>query len=155
VATIGTEELGRYAGVGLTLDQVIEEELRKAGCAGVSAGPVEAREDVVLWEGNQVVALVRIGPEGRPVATRFDRPLADPSARGRQTPLSDLEVLRRFAAEVRQLVVDLDDVAPPEPARGGVSAALAGPLHPRKRRRRRSAVSRRPSPRRKPGWGRC
>ena len=28
VTTICTEDLGRYAGVGLTLEQVIEEELR-------------------------------------------------------------------------------------------------------------------------------
>jgi hypothetical protein len=74
-ATIGTEDLGRYAGVGLTVEAVIAEELGKIDCATAAAAqePAAESDDLVIWEGNKVVALVRIGADGRPVATRLDR----------------------------------------------------------------------------------
>jgi hypothetical protein len=124
VATIGTEELGRYAGVGLTLDRVLEEELRKVGSVEVSEGPLEASDDVAIWERNKVVALVRIGPLGRPVVTRFDQPPA-PAA-------GDARVRKALAA---------------------IAIVLAQPFPPKKMRPRRRTLSRRPSPRRRPGWG--
>jgi hypothetical protein len=72
VTTICTEDLGRYAGVGLTLDEVIEEELRNIAVTPVAA--VEQCDDLVIWEGNKVVALIRIGHDHRPIVTRFDPP---------------------------------------------------------------------------------
>ncbi len=72
VTTIGTEDLGRYAGVGLTLDQVIEEELKNVETTAF--GSVEESDDLVIWERNKIAALIRIGSEGRPVVTRLDRP---------------------------------------------------------------------------------
>jgi hypothetical protein len=80
VTTICTEDLGRYAGVGLTLDQVIEQELRKVGVAPDTA--VDESDDLVIWEGNKVVALIRIGVDHRPVVTRFDLPAASPAEPG-------------------------------------------------------------------------
>jgi hypothetical protein len=162
VATIGTEELGRYAGVGLTLERVIEEELRKVGCVGVSAEPVEQSDDVVIWQSNKVVALVRIGPEGRPVATRLDRPPARPDAPGGATPsapggdvesivgrslavVGHFQALRRFAAQLQELC---------DQAIGEVAPAVSfEPFGPRKPRPRKAPVSRRSIPRRKPGRG--
>jgi hypothetical protein len=162
VATIGTEELGRYAAVGLTLERVIEEELQKVGCARVSAEPVEQCDDVVIWQSNKVVALIRIGPEGRPVATRLDGPQAWPDAPGGATavaPAGDVEAivgrslvairhfqaLRRFAAQLQELCDQaIDEVSP---------AVSFEPFGPKKTRRRKAAVSRRPIPRRKPGRG--
>jgi hypothetical protein len=163
VATIGTEELGRYAGVGLTLEQVIAEELRKVGCAGVSAGPVEARDDVVLWEANKVAALVRIGPDGQPVVTRFNQSqgpsdgpepqratAAAPSGASGGGPLC-----LTLAGEVRGglVLVDLENLAQLDLIRRSIAGILAKTFHPKKSRPRRAAVSRRPGPRRKPGWG--
>jgi hypothetical protein len=74
VTTIGTEDLGRYAGVGLTLEQVIKEELRNV--RGVAPAAVEESDDLVIWEGNKIAALIRTGADGRPVVTRCDGPAA-------------------------------------------------------------------------------
>jgi len=68
VTTIGTEELGRYAGVGLSLEEVIREELRHTGNTSADDG-----DDVVIWEGNRALALIRAGPAGEPNVTRFDQ----------------------------------------------------------------------------------
>src|SRR4051794_40352379 len=70
VATICTEDLGRYAGVGLTLDRVIDEELRNVGVTPHTVA--EVSDDLVIWERNKVVAVIRVGRDRRPVVTRFD-----------------------------------------------------------------------------------
>jgi hypothetical protein len=91
VTTICTEDLGRYAGVGLTLEQVIEEELKNV--SAVAPGQVEESDDLVIWEGNKIAALIRIGPGGRPVVTRLDRPAADPDpsvSAGGEVPAADV-----------------------------------------------------------------
>src|SRR4051794_17053889 len=74
VTTICTEDLGRHAGVGLTLDRVIAEELRNVIAAPVT--PVAEWDDLVIWEGNKVAAVIRIGSDHRPVVQRFDAPAA-------------------------------------------------------------------------------
>jgi hypothetical protein len=71
MTTTCTEDLGRYAGAGLTLEQVIEEELRNVRAAA-PARPEES-DDLVIWERNKIAALIRIGADGRPVVTRYDR----------------------------------------------------------------------------------
>jgi hypothetical protein len=161
VATIGTEELGRYAGVGLTLERVIEEELRKIGYAKVAAEPVEASDDVVIWQGNKAVALVRINTEGRPVVTRFDRPQGgtakEPVEPG-EGPFGVILGKRLYVAvpgEVRSalVVLDLERVGRLTPAGEVVPAVGAESSGPKKPRPGKGAVSRKPSPRRKPGWG--
>jgi hypothetical protein len=160
VATIGTEELGRYAGVGLTLDRVIEEELRKVGCAEASAGPVDASDDVVIWEQNKVVAIVRVGPDGRPVVTRFDmKSLTRPKGAGTGDASCGAILAGPFylvlpgGVRGKLVVVDIENMPRLDPSRGTVPAVPAGPFPPKKQRLRRGTLSRRPGPRRKPGWG--
>jgi hypothetical protein len=96
VTTICTEDLGRYAGVGLSLEQVIEEELRNVGAAPQC--PVEKSDDLAIWEGNKIAALIRIGAAGQPVVTRFDRTAEDQdtpgSAKG-SIPASNTQDLSR------------------------------------------------------------
>ena len=74
VTTVCTEDLGRHSGSGLTLDQVIAEELRNVGDA--TGTPIEECDDLVIWERNKVAALIRLGSDHRPVVTRFDPPAA-------------------------------------------------------------------------------
>jgi hypothetical protein len=71
VTTIGIEELGRYAGLGLSLEEVIGEEVRHAG--NTPGSSVDDRDDVIIWEGNRALALIRVGRAGEPIVIRFDQ----------------------------------------------------------------------------------
>jgi hypothetical protein len=111
VTTICTEDLGRYAGLGLTRDQVIAEELQNIAATPISS--VEECDDLVIWEGNKVVALIRIGLDRRPIVTRFDPPAPRPAEPGADdagytrecSPLSELALKVTRDAAVHYLAM--------------------------------------------------
>jgi hypothetical protein len=98
VTTTGSEDLGRYSGIGLTLDEVIGQELQNVATAIAAAAPVDACDDLVIWERNKVVALIRVDADHRPVVARFDPP---PSAPAEPAPAGGEigQALRSLAAD--------------------------------------------------------
>ena len=85
VITVVDENDHRQSGFGLTLDMVLESLLRTfrsitedGVTKGSPADPREYYDDHVIWEGNRVLAVVRVDREGTGLeVTRFDGPAAD------------------------------------------------------------------------------
>lgn len=85
VVTIGTSEFRRYAGIGMTLDEVIgscNDSYRDGWENNLAESDLTAEEwaagyeDFAIWEGSKLVAVLRGTAAAVPrfEVTRFDRP---------------------------------------------------------------------------------